>query len=326
MKSTFLILAPLFFLFSCSCDENSITPLPKPDPAEDQFGQHFPTGSPNIPFPDEVSFETSKPKSLRIKTIYYYDNPNSGSPTRHISLAYDSLGNLIKEEGMHVPGFRISYITYEYNNGKRIKRSIFDVAGENLKVSRSYVYVYDNNKLVREDTFFENGIKAASKYYIYARNRLVHLYSEGSEGDKTQYKYYYDSKGRCIKEERYRGSSLLTYTLDKTYDDADRIQKIKTFQSKDITLSSEEYKYILNQRQPAEIVYYDNKNAFVMKVQWAYNENELPLSKWQADKSGNLYPLEKNTYENGVIKENRRFDPVWNFQETTRTRYEYEPY
>lgn len=113
-------------------------------------------------------------------------------------------------------------------NGNRIERTIFI---GNSQIFKRETSKYENNRLVEEQSFDENGQMTEKRKYKYdnnGNNNELEFYDR--HGELTQrYLYKYDDRGNQIEWRFYDADEFLVALTTYYYDDHDNVIEISSF-------------------------------------------------------------------------------------------------
>ncbi len=188
---------------------------------------------------------------------YTYDIHGARNGNRQLvcidSIQFDKRGNyqdkIRKKQGEYiwfsyyfdVNGYALGWNEYDINNvlnartaylndknGNRIERTVFKGSDVVFKRETSR---YENNRLVEEQSFDENGEMTEKRIFKYDNNGMnTELEFYDRDGELMQrYLYKYDARGNRIEWRFYDADEFLVALTTYYYDDHDNVVEVSSF-------------------------------------------------------------------------------------------------
>ena len=274
---------------------------------------------------DMDSSAYSNPENFKLTKLIIYSGSTNNKPIVEIEYEYDKAGNKVKQSYFNYQPTRTlcMYLEYEYSGNQKVSEKKFTGVPGNLKLEFSTNYFYENNRLVREDSKWEDlddSYSFSLNYEYDNRGNLVRKYNYSRGIISGEVEYSYDIHNRLILEEGIEDYSIYYHKYIKyTYDDNGRETKMELFNMNWDLLSYVEKVYNGTNKLPEKELGYDENGIQTSKHQHFYDNLGNLTETTLNDKS-----LFKRKYKGRLLIEEIH-QPSFH-SEISIYKYEYEKY
>jgi hypothetical protein len=272
------------------------------------------------PGPNEGDTAIHNTDRYRLTRILNFGKSDSEKPGSLVEFTYDSKGNLTKETLMDYPDRVFTYFLYAHENGRLIKKEVYDGSVGALARSTTYTYSYEGDLLVKEQATRSDNSLIYSTHYVYQGRRLMETYKwDESLGKHHHYKNFYDNRGNMVRQETYMYYDELASTEKYDYDALGRRIKTERFDHQNRLETVIDAEYTGNFMLPWKEVYRDSQGNIRQTRTYAL---DIFGNQTQINLESNTF--NKKKYYGKLLREEIRYSSVWGFQESGMTRYEYQ--
>lgn len=143
-----------------------------------------------------------------------------GEVAERTTREFDKSGLLLREFRHYQDG-EPDEISYTYDNGKPIQKLVTDSDGEE---GEKHLWHYNDDKIIKEESFNEYGEADYIKTYSYAETGILEETEETriSNGEKSRLVSLFDEKGNLVQEKRYDSRGNLLARVTTVLGDNDR--------------------------------------------------------------------------------------------------------
>ena len=176
---------------------------------------------------ERITFSSSGDAEERVITRYSNGHPTEeileleGEVAERTTREFNESGMLIREFRHYQEG-EPDQITYTYENGRPTLKLTTDSDGEE---GEKYLWIYNGDKLEREEFYNEYGDAELVKNHIYSDEGKLSETEElrYSDGEQHRSVFIFDEKGNLVQEKRYNTKGNLIARTTVTLDDNNRI-------------------------------------------------------------------------------------------------------
>lgn len=270
--------------------------------------------------------EDINPDKYRKLKILHFAKSTDAEPAEGVEYSYDKSGNMVKESFFKYKPVTDCYMYcgFEYAGNKKVKMELFDKDKENFKLFRYYDFIYENNRLVREECRSDKGLLLSTMNYEFQGGNMVREYFfEPDYGISKEVKYTYDSKNRLTLEE-FETSDIKEVKFTKyIYDDDGRDNKLEYYNPNWDLIKSVERIYNGHSKLPVKELHFDKDGSQIFQYQHYYDKRGN-LTETRLNDGCSLF---KRKYDGGLLMEEIHYlDPVKykDCSDNGMTRYEYQ--
>ena len=198
---------------------------------------------------------------------------------------YSDDDKVLKERHFNTEGNIESVVENEYDSqGRVLSSSQFD---EGEELSQKNVFAYDEEgKLLKKGCFYGEGSPEYATQYVYEDGKLVRedSYNE-DEFDYTEKSYEYDGNGRVKCQTDFDEDSKVMYRRTHDYDENGRLSKLL-------------YEEVMANDSRTYLFTYDDNGRKIKDLTYNFNEKLIAKSYYVYDEEGRLIEQEDEDLDN----------------------------
>lgn len=198
---------------------------------------------------------------------------------------YSDDDKVLKESHFNTEGEVESLVENEYDAQGRVASSSQFDEGEEL--SQKNVFEYDEDgKVLKKGCFYGEGSPEYATRYVYEDGKLVRedSYNE-DEFDFTEKSYEYDENGRLKCQTDYDEDGKVMYRYTRDYDENDRLAKML-------------YEEVMANDSRTYLFSYDENGRKIKDLTYNFNDKLIAKSYYVYDEEGRLIEQEDEDLDN----------------------------